>query len=105
MAYWVYVIELASTVWERGRFRAQNPNFEVANPPDRFFYVGQTALSPKDRFEKHRSGVRASSIVRDFGKYVRTKMCRSYDTREEALEMEHAYATRIRKKGSAAYSN
>ena len=105
MVYWVYIIELDSAVWCRSRFREQNPDFDASCSSARFYYVGQTALTPAERFEKHKNGVRSSSIVRIFGKYVCPKMCRSYETREEALDMERAFADRLRSQGSAAYSN
>lgn len=105
MSFWVYVIELEDAVWGRKGYREQNPTFGQGEPPERFFYVGQTSLEPRERFQQHQDGIRSSRIVRSHGRWLRSRLCRSFETREEALEQEVAIAQQLREKGWAAYSN
>ena len=60
----VYVVELDPAVRERARLQRLNPD---ADPEKPCVYVGMTGLDPKERFENHRAGYRASSVVREFG--------------------------------------
>jgi len=60
----VYVIELDSAVLNIRRFRDANPNRDMLKP---CVYVGCTGLTPEQRFEKHKAGIRANSYVQRFG--------------------------------------
>jgi hypothetical protein len=62
--YHVYVVELADQVWNVGRFRRANPDYQLGKP---FVYVGMTGLDPDVRFDKHKAGIQANTYVRDFG--------------------------------------
>ena len=62
--YSVYVIELASEVWEIARFRRANPGYQPGKP---FVYVGMTGLDPDLRFDKHKAGIQSNRYARDFG--------------------------------------
>lgn len=105
MSFWVYVIELEPEVWERRAYRAQNPSFEHSAPPERFFYVGQTCLEPRERYEQHVQGVRSSRIVRSHARWLRRRLCRPHATRAEAEAGESAMTRRLQARGWAAYSN
>ena len=103
MTHWVYVIELDPEVVRSSAFRTQNPHWETA---DRCFYVGETAREPAVRFEQHKTGGRlSSSIVRRWGRYLRTRMCRRCADRSEGRRLERETAERLRRKGHAAYFN
>lgn len=62
--YHVYVVELDDPVWNSGRFRRANPDWQPGKP---FVYVGMTGLDPDVRFDKHKAGIQANVYVRDFG--------------------------------------
>ena len=60
----VYVIELDGRVLNHARFRAANPDRDMLKP---CVYVGCTGLSPEERFEKHKAGIRANTYVQRYG--------------------------------------
>lgn len=60
----VYVIELDGRVLNHARFRAANPDRDMLNP---CVYVGCTGLTPEQRFEKHKAGIRANTYVQRYG--------------------------------------
>jgi hypothetical protein len=62
--YHVYVVELSDQVWNIGKFRRANPDWQLGKP---FVYVGMTGLDPDVRFDKHKAGIQASNYVRDYG--------------------------------------
>ncbi len=62
--YHVYVIELSDEVWNLGRFRRANPDYQLGKP---FVYVGMTGLDPDVRFDKHKAGVQANGYVLRYG--------------------------------------
>ena len=60
----VYVIELDPAIYNSARFRKANPGCDLAKP---CVYVGCTGLTPEQRFEKHKAGIRANKYVQRFG--------------------------------------
>ena len=61
----VYVIRLAETVWQVGKYRKANPQYVEGKP---HVYVGSTAEDPEKRLAKHKAGGRtASNIVTAHG--------------------------------------
>lgn len=89
--FYVYVIEL-----DDSRRRAEKPAV----------YVGQSAKLPVDRFEQHRSGVRASKHVRDHGVRLLPRLYERFNpmsTREEAEAKEIWLAERLRRRGYTVY--
>ena len=60
----VYVIELSPEVLQVKRFRDANPDYDVMKP---CVYVGMTGLTPEQRFEKHKAGIRANRFAKDYG--------------------------------------
>jgi hypothetical protein len=62
--YHVYVIELSDEVWNIGRFRRANPDYQLGKP---FVYVGMTGLDPDVRFDKHKAGIQSNVYVLKYG--------------------------------------
>lgn len=62
--YHVYVIELSDEVWNVGRFRRANPDYQLGKP---FVYVGMTGLDPDVRFDKHKADIQSNVFVLKFG--------------------------------------
>lgn len=62
--YHVYVIELSDEVWNVGRFRRANPDYQLGKP---FVYVGMTGLDPDLRFDKHKAGIQSNVYVQKWG--------------------------------------
>ncbi len=62
--YHVYVIELSGEVWNVGRFRRANPDYQLGKP---FVYVGMTGLDPDVRFDKHKAGIQSNVFVLRYG--------------------------------------
>ena len=62
--YHVYVIELSDEVWNAGRFRRANPDYQLGQP---FVYVGMTGLDPDVRFDKHKAGIQSNGYVQKWG--------------------------------------
>lgn len=60
----VYVVELDDRVWNLARFRRCNPDYVLGKP---FVYVGMTGLDPDLRFDRHKAGVQANALVREYG--------------------------------------
>ena len=100
--YSVYVIEMSD---ERG------PRI---NPKYANVYVGQTALSPEDRFEQHRVGHKASRhlwkggkrVGKFLGLWLKRRLYEKYNpiaTREEAKRMEEWLAEHLRRRGYTVF--
>jgi len=60
----VYVVLLAPEAVNVRRIRAENPNRDPQKP---CVYVGMTGLEPGKRFENHKQGIKAATIVRRYG--------------------------------------
>jgi hypothetical protein len=96
--YVVYVIELDRTACSDRRAKCGG----CGRTP---VYVGQTALSPEERFEQHRAGVRSSQWVRKYGKWIRRRLAPrlEFATQPEALLAEAATGRRLAAKGFCVY--
>ncbi|OGA71520.1 MAG: hypothetical protein A3G27_16380 [Betaproteobacteria bacterium RIFCSPLOWO2_12_FULL_66_14] len=60
----VYVVELSKDVLLEPKFRRANPGYDPAKP---CVYVGMTGLTPDERFDKHKAGIKANRFVRLYG--------------------------------------
>ena len=103
--YRVYVIELDNTAHHHKTFRKHNP---TVSPDTPCFYVGQTALSPKTRFENHQKGHKSCRLVKKYGKRLRPDLYRHYRSfkkREQAERCERILTEKLQNQGFAAYSN
>jgi hypothetical protein len=63
-AYRIYVIRLAPEVLEDKKFRQANPNHTAGKP---CYYVGMTSCTAEERFNQHKRGYKACSLVKKFG--------------------------------------
>ena len=60
-----------------------------------------TGLSPEERFEHHKRGIKAARVVRKFGERLVPKLYAHLNpmTYKKALEMEAILADSLRKRG------
>src|SRR5262245_65133608 len=65
------------------------------------YYVGMTGLSPERRFENHKKGIKAASVVRRFGERLVPKLYAHLNPMPyaRAVEMEKMLADSLRKRG------
>jgi hypothetical protein len=104
--YTVYVIELSADVLSLGHFADANPGYTYnpARPP---LYVGHSVRTPKERFEQHRIGKKASRYTRGNAVCLRMDLAGSliFLARSEAELMEERHAALLRAKGFAVWQN
>jgi hypothetical protein len=94
----VYVVEL------RNEARVKAPAAERRNGP--CVYVGETGLTPEERFTRHREGGRvASRIVRDHGVHLRPDLVDRgpFLTRANAAKAEKALGDKLRRRGFTVF--
>jgi len=65
------------------------------------YYVGMTGLSPEQRFDNHKNGVKAARVVRRFGERLVPKLYAHLNPMPyaRAVEMETMLADSLRKRG------
>jgi len=98
-AFRIYVVELNGDVCSVPKFRRVNPDMKHAH---RCFYVGSTALTPEERFARHKADQRITAFPRDFGICLRPDLyegIRPRNTRAKAVERERRLADVLRAKG------
>ena len=99
--YFLYVIEL-----DPAACRARGSPCQRASCDRIPVYVGQTFLTPRERFEQHKRGYKASRWVRRYGLHLRHRLAYprgEIQSRGEAEKLERALASRLRKKGFCVY--
>ena len=96
--YHVYVIELDDRVWNSGKFRRCNPEYQMGKP---FVYVGMTGLDPDTRFDKHKASIQANKFVTDYGVRLLPVLYEKYNPMpyQAAKEMEVELAIALQAKG------
>jgi len=96
--YHVYVIELSDEVWNVGRFRRANPDWQLGKP---FVYVGMTGLDPDVRFDKHKAGIQANAYVQKWGLRLLPQLYTMYNPMpyEGARDMEVELGIALREQG------
>jgi hypothetical protein len=97
--YHVYVIGLNKEVLNIRNFREANPEYVEGKP---CVYVGQSYLTPEERFEQHSSGVRSNRFAKKYGEYLHRMLFEKLNplsSRDEALQAEKDLALRLRKRG------
>jgi hypothetical protein len=69
------------------------------------YYVGMTGLSPEQRFENHKQGVKAARIVRRCGERLVPRLYAHLNPMpyDKAAAMEVALADSLRKRGYLVY--
>ena len=65
------------------------------------YYVGMTGLSPEERFENHKRGIKSASVVRRFGERLVPKLYAHLNPMpyERAVTMERELAEKLRAEG------
>lgn len=96
--YHVYVIELSDEVWNVGRFRRANPDYQLGKP---FVYVGMTGLDPDVRFDKHKAGIQSNVFVLKYGLRLLPALYTAYNPMpyEAARDMEVELGIALREAG------
>ncbi|MEO8740869.1 MAG: hypothetical protein ABI537_14355 [Casimicrobiaceae bacterium] len=94
----VYVIELSRDILDEPRFRKANPEYQTGKP---CVYVGMTGLAPDDRFDKHKTGVKANKFVQRYGQRLLPLLYEVYNPMpyEGAQEMEVELGIALREEG------
>ena len=69
------------------------------------YYVGMTGLSPEQRFENHKAGVKAAGIVRRCGERLVPRLYAHLNPMPyaKAKDMEVTLADSLRKRGFVVY--
>src|SRR5437764_12445413 len=69
------------------------------------YYVGMTGLTPEQRFENHKDGIKAARVVRKFGVRLVPKLYAHLNPMSyaKAVAMEGMLAESLRKRGYAVY--
>ena len=69
------------------------------------YYVGMTGLSPEQRFQNHKQGLKSAGVVRRFGERLVPRLYEHLNPMPyaKAIEMEVALADSLRKRGYVVY--
>jgi hypothetical protein len=69
------------------------------------YYVGMTGLTPEQRFENHKKGIKSARVVRRFGVRLVPRLYAHLNPMPyaKAVEMEHTLADSLRKRGYVVY--
>jgi hypothetical protein len=96
----VYVVLLDGAAAKTRELRRANPKRDPAKP---CIYVGMTGLKPEERFANHKNGVKASSIVTEFGVRLLPELYEIYNPMpfDVAAVMEQELAEDLRRQGYA----
>ncbi|MDD9888474.1 MAG: GIY-YIG nuclease family protein [Candidatus Marinimicrobia bacterium] len=103
--YYVYVIELDSTVADIKKFRKENPKYFMNN---HCVYVGQSSRKPDVRFEQHKEGYKSNRYAKKFGLKLRPDLYEKYNpipTRKDAEAIEKMVAEQLRNQGFGVWFN
>lgn len=94
----VYVVLLSKAVLYERKFVKCNPDHDPLKP---CVYVGMTGLTPDDRFDKHKAGIRANKYVRLYGERLLPELYECYNPMpyDAARDMEVELAIALREKG------
>jgi hypothetical protein len=101
-AYRIYVIRLDPSVLQVKRFRSANPNYVAGKP---CYYVGMTSCTAEDRFDQHKRGYKACSLVRKFGLQLATDKFADIPllSLDDAKCKEMSHAEDLRRQGYAVW--
>jgi predicted GIY-YIG superfamily endonuclease len=69
------------------------------------YYVGMTGLTPEQRFQNHKQGIRSAGVVRRFGERLVPRLYSHLNPMPyaKAQEMEAMLADSLRKRGFTVY--
>jgi len=94
----VYVVLLDPKAAKDRIIRAANPKRDKSKP---CIYVGMTGLTPEERFQNHKNGIKASWAVQKFGIRLLPELYEFLNPMpfEAAAEMERELAEELRSAG------
>ena len=94
----VYVVLLDAKVRTYREIRNANPN---RNPLLPCLYVGMTGLTPEERFENHKRGLKAARVVQRHGQRLLPELYECYNPMPfaAAAQMEKDLAEDLRQQG------
>lgn len=94
----MYVVELSQDVLGEPRFMKANPNYRLGKP---CVYVGLTGLTPDERFDKHKAGIKSNKYVRLYGLRLLPELYAVYNPMpyEAARDMEVELAIGLQEEG------
>ena len=101
----LYVIQLDPLVRKDSKaFRKKNPNYKADK---HCLYVGTTALTPKERFAQHKTGIRSNRYAKKYGLRLLAELYQNQPilTANNYVEEEKAYAEALRIQGHAVWQN
>ena len=91
----MYVVELDAAVLREPKFLRANPRYAYLKP---CVYIGMTGLTPDERFDKHKAGIRANRFVCVYGLRLLPHLYEAYNpmpyTGAQDMEVELAIAFR-----------
>lgn len=92
------MVLLSKAVLYERKFVKCNPDHDPLKP---CVYVGLTGLSPDDRFNKHKAGIRANKYVERYGERLLPELYACYNPMpyDAARDMEVELAIALREKG------
>jgi len=69
------------------------------------YYVGMTGLTPEQRFDNHKAGIKAARVVRKFGERLVPRLYQHLNPMPypRAVEMEVMLADSLRKRGFVVF--
>src|SRR5690349_14191989 len=69
------------------------------------YYVGMTGLTPEQRFENHKSGIKSAGVVRRFGERLVPRLYEHLNPMpyDKAKAMEGVLAESLRRRGFVVY--
>jgi len=69
------------------------------------YYVGMTGLTPEDRFQNHKCGIKAARVVKKYGARLVPKLYAHLNPMPyaKAVKMEVALADSLRKRGYVVF--
>ena len=94
----VYVVLLAPAVDKLRKVRAENLNSDPKKP---YVYVGMTGLTPEERFENHKAGIKSAQVVKRYGIRLLPELYAHLNPMpfEAAAQMEMDLAEDLRRAG------
>jgi hypothetical protein len=96
--HYVYVVLLDSRVLKLRKIRECNPHRDETKP---CLYVGMSGLHPTERFNNHKTGIKAAQIVRHYGIRLLPELYEVFNPMpfEAAAQMERELAEDLRAQG------
>jgi hypothetical protein len=94
----VYVVLLDAKAAKDRKILKANPKRDKSKP---CVYVGMTGLTPEERFQNHKSGIKAARVVQKFGIRLLPELYECFNPMpfEAAVEMERDLAEELRDAG------